>query len=50
MKFDFTTPAPENGYCGYSEINLYGLPTPVMATNPTNITIQVVSNARFFIL
>ena len=45
VKFDFTTPAPENGYCGYSEIDLYGVTTPVMATNPTNITIQVASNA-----
>ncbi len=27
VKFDFTTPAPENGYCGYSEINVLGTPT-----------------------
>jgi hypothetical protein len=45
VKFDFTTPAPENGYCGYSEIDVYGMPTPVMATNPTNITAQVSANA-----
>ncbi len=45
VKFDFTTPAPENAYCGYSEIDLYGLPTPVMATNPTNITFQISANA-----
>jgi hypothetical protein len=44
VKFDFTTPVPENGYCGYSEINLYGQPTPVIATNPTNITFQVSAN------
>ena len=44
VKFDFTTPTPENGYCGYSEIDLYGVSTPVMATNPTNITVQVASN------
>jgi len=44
VKFDFTTPAPENGYCGYSEIDVYGMPTPVMATNPTNITAQVTAN------
>jgi hypothetical protein len=40
VKFDFTTPTSENGYCGYSEINLFGMPTPMVATNPTNITIQ----------
>ena len=45
VKFDFTTPAGENGYSGYSEIDLYGMPTPVMATNPTNITVQVTANA-----
>ncbi|MGA2245043.1 MAG: protease pro-enzyme activation domain-containing protein [Verrucomicrobiota bacterium] len=28
IKFDFTTPASENGYCGYSEINLSGVPSP----------------------
>ncbi len=44
VKFDFTSPASENGYCGYSEINLFGMPTPVAATNPTNITYQVVAN------
>ena len=28
VKFDFTTPAPENGYCGYAEILLLGTPSP----------------------
>ena len=28
VKFDFTTPTSENGYCGYSEIGLYGTPSP----------------------
>jgi autotransporter-associated beta strand protein len=28
VKFDFTTPAPENGYCGYGEILLFGTPSP----------------------
>jgi hypothetical protein len=23
--FNFTTPAPENGYCGYSEIQIFGM-------------------------
>jgi hypothetical protein len=27
VKFDFTTPVPENGYCGYSEIAIYGFPS-----------------------
>ncbi len=44
VKFDFTTPASENGYCGYSEIALFGMPTQVVATNPTNITVQVAGN------
>ena len=45
VKFDFTTPVSENGYCGYSEIGLFGAPTLVpVATNPTNITVQVVAN------
>jgi hypothetical protein len=26
LKFDFTTPAPENGYTGYSEIQVFGVP------------------------
>jgi hypothetical protein len=47
VKFDFTTPVPENGYCGYSEIALFGIPTPVMATNPTNITVQVTANTLY---
>jgi autotransporter-associated beta strand protein len=28
VKFDFTTPASENGYCGYWGIELFGVPTP----------------------
>jgi hypothetical protein len=47
VKFDFTTPTSENGYCGYSGIVLLGTPMPVVvlpATNPTNITFQVAAN------
>ncbi|MGC9942825.1 MAG: fibronectin type III domain-containing protein [Verrucomicrobiota bacterium] len=40
VKFDFTTPAGENGYEGYSEIDVFGVPTQLVATNPTNITFQ----------
>jgi hypothetical protein len=46
VKFDFTTPASENGYCGYTEIALLGMPTPVpVATTPTTITAQLIANA-----
>lgn len=44
VKIDFTTPAPENGYTGYSEIGLYGIPTFITSTNPTNITIEVAAD------
>jgi hypothetical protein len=46
VKFDFTTPAGENGYEGYSEIGLFGYATPtfVTATNPTNLLFQVTGN------
>ena len=45
VKFDFTTPASENGYCGYTEITLSGIPTPVpVSTTPTSITAQLSSN------
>ncbi|MBC8096971.1 MAG: hypothetical protein H7Y43_14285 [Akkermansiaceae bacterium] len=47
VKFDFTTMPSENGYCGYAEIILSGFPTPVLvpvATNPTNIMIQLAAN------
>ena len=41
VKFDFTTPASENGYCGYGEILVSGMPTAVpVATDPVNIAIQ----------
>ncbi len=34
LKFDFTTPTSENGYCGYSEIAAYGTSVgPVVTTN-----------------
>jgi len=42
VKFDFTTPGSENGYCGYSQIALFGIPVATgPATNPTNIVFQV---------
>jgi hypothetical protein len=45
VKFDFTTPTSENGYCGYSQIALFGMPSFVVATNPTNITFQVAAGS-----
>jgi alpha-L-rhamnosidase len=45
VKFDFTTPSSENGYCGYGGITLSGFPVRIPpATNPTNITFQLCSN------
>lgn len=35
LKFDFTTPAPENGYTGYSEIQVFGVPTRPLTVPPT---------------
>ena len=48
VKFDFTSPASENGYCGYAQIELFGAPVTVTAppaTNPTNIMFQVVGSS-----
>ncbi len=36
LKFDFTTPAPENGYCGYTEIAVYGTPLAPAVTMHTS--------------
>ena len=39
LKFDFTTPAPENGYCGYSEIAVYGSSLePAVTVNTLPVT------------
>jgi hypothetical protein len=48
VKFDFSTPASENGYCGYSRIGVFGVPVQVLvppATNPTNITFRSTANS-----
>jgi hypothetical protein len=44
VKFDFINPASENGYCGYAGITVFGYSVPVVATNPTNIVVQLTSN------
>ncbi len=36
VKFDFTNPAPENGYTGYSEIQVFGVPNIPPAV-PTSV-------------
>jgi hypothetical protein len=41
VEFDFTEPATPNGWCGYSQIQVFGIPAFVTATNPTNIVVQV---------
>ena len=34
VKFDFTTPLSENGYCGYAQIAVFGTPSPtIIAAN-----------------
>ncbi|MCW1883890.1 Ig-like domain-containing protein [Luteolibacter flavescens] len=35
VKFDFTTPSPENGWCGYTEIAVYGAPLAPAITMQT---------------
>ena len=54
VKFDFTSPVSENGYCGYAEIGLFGVPvSPVVAINTSPVTAadvmgsQVVFTAAF---
>lgn len=50
LKFDFTTPAPENGYCGYSEIAVYGTslnPAVTQNTLPVTATDVVGSQVTF---
>lgn len=44
VKFDFTNPGAENGYCGYAGISVFGSPVPVVATNPSNIVAQLTGN------
>ena len=50
LMFDFTTPAPENGYCGYSEIAVYGTsinPAATMNTSPVTAADVVGSQVTF---
>ncbi len=50
LKFDFATPAPENGYCGYTEIAVYGSalePAVIANTSPATATDVVGSQVTF---
>ena len=50
LMFDFTTPAPENGFCGYSEIDVYGTsinPALTMNTSPVTAADVVGSQITF---
>ncbi|HWH69799.1 MAG TPA: alpha-L-rhamnosidase C-terminal domain-containing protein, partial [Candidatus Sulfotelmatobacter sp.] len=38
LKFDFTTPTSENGYCGYSEITAFGTASAPPIGEPTVLT------------
>jgi hypothetical protein len=45
VEFDFTNPPSENGYCGYAQIAIYGVPVqPPVSLIPTNIMFQVMPN------
>ena len=50
VKFDFTNPGSENGYCGYAQIALYGTPlSPVVSTNTLPVTAaDVVGSQEMF--
>lgn len=47
VNFDFTSPASENGYCGYSEITLFGTATPAV---PATLTATLLTGLASFIL
>ncbi|QJE96916.1 DUF642 domain-containing protein [Luteolibacter luteus] len=50
LRFDFANPEPENGYCGYTEIAVYGTPAaPVvtMQTSPATATDVVGGQVSF---
>jgi hypothetical protein len=47
VKFDFTSPTSENGYCGYSEITLFGTATPAV---PATLTATLLTGLASFIL
>ncbi len=46
VKFDFTSPASENGYCGYAGINIFGTPA-IAPVTPTALNATLVGSNRF---
>jgi len=48
VKFDFTTPSSEHGFCGYSEITLFGRPT-LTTVQPTLAGSLVLGGANFIL-
>ena len=49
VKFDFTTPASENGYCGYAAIGVFGTPSIPPAV-PANLSAAVQAGQGGFVL
>ena len=55
VKFDFTTPSPENGYCGYSEIQVFGVPNlppamPVMVGAAISLPDSIIMNINDMVM
>jgi hypothetical protein len=48
IKFDFTSPAAENGYCGYAGINVFGTPSTGPAV-PAGLNATVLTPGSFVI-
>jgi|GEM_PF-866175 len=48
LKFDFTSPAGENGWSGYNEIQVFGSTTTVVTSGPT-LSMPVYSNGNAII-
>ena len=45
VKFDFTSPASENGYCGYAAITMFGTASvDPPSISPTSLTFQLATN------
>jgi hypothetical protein len=51
VKFDFSSPVSENGYCGYGAITVFGTPTQTVvspSTNATHLTFRFDANSVTF--
>jgi lysophospholipase L1-like esterase len=47
IKFDFTNPGSENGYCGYQQIALFGTPATSIVTNPPSPQSAIIKTPQF---